>query len=292
MADIIAREIPLVSVLMTAYNREEYIVEAIESVLSSTYLNFELIIVDDCSSDNTYSIAKTFEAKDIRVKVFANEKNRGDYPNRNIAASYAKGEFLMYVDSDDTIVLEGIERCTAAMMLYPDAGFGIYNISYNEHPFLMNSVDAIKDHFFKTAFLLIGPGGTIIRRTYFEQINGYPEKYGPANDMYFNIKAACYSPIVLLPFNFINYRRHAGQEINNWLSYLPNNYLYLKDAMNELPLKLSPQEISWIINKNKRRFLVNICKYLFRTGNLINTQRILNSTEFSFRNALQAVFHL
>lgn len=65
---------PLLSVLMTAFNREKYIAEAIESVLASTYTNFELIIVDDCSKDNTVNIAKSYEQKDQRVKVYINEK--------------------------------------------------------------------------------------------------------------------------------------------------------------------------------------------------------------------------
>ncbi len=66
---------PLVSVLMTAYNREKYIAEAIESVLQSTYKNFELIIVDDCSTDNTVSIATDFQQQDKRTSVQINEKN-------------------------------------------------------------------------------------------------------------------------------------------------------------------------------------------------------------------------
>ncbi|MEO8414525.1 MAG: glycosyltransferase family 2 protein [Ginsengibacter sp.] len=91
---------PLVSVLMTAYNREKYIAPAIESVSASTYNNFELIIVYDGSSNNTVNIAKSFASIDHRVSVYVNEKNLGDYPNRNKAASYAKGKYLKYVDSD------------------------------------------------------------------------------------------------------------------------------------------------------------------------------------------------
>ncbi|MBN2662839.1 MAG: glycosyltransferase family 2 protein, partial [Bacteroidales bacterium] len=94
---------PFVSVLMTAYNREKYIAEAIESVIASTYQNWELIIVDDGSKDKTVEIAKQYEAKDPRIKVYINEKNLGDYPNRNKAASYAKGKYLKFVDADDLI---------------------------------------------------------------------------------------------------------------------------------------------------------------------------------------------
>jgi glycosyltransferase involved in cell wall biosynthesis len=66
---------PLVSVLMTAYNREKYIAEAIQSVLSSSYTNFELIIVDDRSSDRTVEIARSFEKRDSRIRVYVNEQN-------------------------------------------------------------------------------------------------------------------------------------------------------------------------------------------------------------------------
>ena len=60
---------------MTSYNREKYIAQAIESVLASTYKDFELIIVDDCSKDNTVGIAKKYEELDSRVKVYVNEFN-------------------------------------------------------------------------------------------------------------------------------------------------------------------------------------------------------------------------
>ena len=89
---------PLVSVLMTAWNRQEFIAEAIESVLASTYNNFELIIVDDCSTDNTVAIARTYQEQDTRIKIFQNEKNLGDYPNRNKAVSYASGKYIKYLD--------------------------------------------------------------------------------------------------------------------------------------------------------------------------------------------------
>ena len=88
-----------ISVLMTAFNREKYIGEAIESVLASTFKDFELIIVDDCSSDKTVEIAKNYENLDKRVKVFLNEKNLGDYSNRNKAASLANGKYIKYVDA-------------------------------------------------------------------------------------------------------------------------------------------------------------------------------------------------
>ena len=81
---------PLVTVLLTAYNRERYIVASIESVLAQSCGNFELVVVDDRSSDATLAIAREYERKDSRVRVHANERNLGDYGNRNFAASLAR----------------------------------------------------------------------------------------------------------------------------------------------------------------------------------------------------------
>jgi glycosyltransferase involved in cell wall biosynthesis len=282
---------PLVSVLMTAYNREMYIGEAIESVLSSTYRNFELIIVDDGSKDKTVEIARSFAAKDDRINVYINEKNLGDYPNRNRAAGYAKGEYIVYCDSDDTLRKEGIQNCVEAMRLHPEAPFGMYWAQPAEAPFVLSPDEAIHRHFFRSPFLIMGPGGTIIKRRFFEEINGYPVKYGPANDMYFNLKCPAYAPILMLPFEFVNYRLHEGQELNKQsYSYLYNNYIYLNDALKELPMSLLPAEADWIAKKNKRRFFVNLIRFSLKTRDLGKVKDLLGRTQFGYRDVFKAIF--
>lgn len=277
---------------MTSYNRERYISNAIESVLASTYTNFELIIVDDVSIDKTFEIESSYAKNDSRIRLYRNEKNLGDYPNRNKAASYANGKFLMYVDSDDMVLQDGIENCLRAISIFPDANFCMYSVSAAKEPFKLNTANALREHFFKKPFLMIGPGGTVTRRTYFEKIKGYPEKYGPANDMYFNLKATCLSPIVMLPFDFMYYRRHEGQEINNAYSYLIYNYNYLKDALAELPMGLNKKEIDWLSKKNKRRFFVNIIRYFLKTGNISETRNAIKACSFKLHDSLEAVFQL
>ncbi|MFN9110899.1 MAG: glycosyltransferase family 2 protein, partial [Bacteroidota bacterium] len=106
---------------MTAYNRQDFIAEAIESVLAQTYQNWELIVVDDCSKDNTVAIVESYAQNDNRIRVYINEKNLGDYPNRNRAASYASGELLMYVDSDDTIKSDALEYIFKYFQSFPKA---------------------------------------------------------------------------------------------------------------------------------------------------------------------------
>ena len=126
------KTLPLVSVLMTAYNRANYIALAIQSVLNSTYTNFELIIVDDRSSDNTLEIAKQFGITDDRIKIYSNEINLGDYPNRNKAAGYASGKYLKYVDADDYIYPFGLEILVTSMENFPDAAWGLCSIQQHQ----------------------------------------------------------------------------------------------------------------------------------------------------------------
>jgi glycosyltransferase involved in cell wall biosynthesis len=281
---------PLVSVLMTAFNREKFIRAAIDSVLRSTYRNFELIIVDDCSHDKTLEIVKLYEEADSRIRVYQNTHNLGQFPNRNKAASLAKGVFLMCVDSDDTINIDGIEMVVNAMLKFPDCSFGMQWPYSSGEPFSVSSSGVIYNHFFIQPCLMMGPGGTIIKRKYFNDINGYPYKYGVPGDMFFNLKAASKSSIVMLPFDFMFYRRHDGQEINKQSEYIYFGYTYLRDALQELDLHLSKKQVRWLQNKNKRRFLVNIIKMYAETGNWNKVITALRLTNFGIKDAVIAVF--
>lgn len=89
----------LVSIIMPSYNTAKYIEEAICSVINQTYTNWELIIVDDCSIDNTDEIVNKF--RDKRIRYLKNEKNSGAAISRNKALKEAKGKWIAFLDSDD-----------------------------------------------------------------------------------------------------------------------------------------------------------------------------------------------
>ena len=89
----------LVSIIMPSYNTGKFIGETINSVIDQTYINWELIIVDDCSSDNTDEIIKNI--KDSRIVYLKNEKNMGAAVSRNRALREAKGKWIAFLDSDD-----------------------------------------------------------------------------------------------------------------------------------------------------------------------------------------------
>lgn len=103
----------LVSIIMPSWNTERFIAETIQSVIDQTYTNWELLIVDDCSSDNTDEVVSSF--KDERIKYFHNEKNSGAALTRNKAMREAKGEWIAFLDSDDLWLPEKLEHQIAFM---------------------------------------------------------------------------------------------------------------------------------------------------------------------------------
>lgn len=98
----------LVSIIMPSWNTERFIAETIQSVIDQTYKNWEMIIVDDCSKDNTDAVVASF--KDNRIKYLHNEKNLGAALTRNKAMREAQGEWIAFLDSDDLWTSEKLEH--------------------------------------------------------------------------------------------------------------------------------------------------------------------------------------
>jgi len=100
-------ENPLISVLLSVYNDDKNIKKSIDSILSQSYKNIELLIIDDCSTDKTYEIIN--EIKDSRVKIFRNKDNKGLTKSLNILIKESKGQILARQDSDDVSLPKRLE---------------------------------------------------------------------------------------------------------------------------------------------------------------------------------------
>ena len=207
-------EQPLVSILMTAYNREKYIAQAIESVLASTFTDFELIIVDDNSKDSTLNIAKGYAVKDSRVKVYVNETNLGDYNNRNRAASYASGKYIKYIDADDTIYPWGLGVVLNYMEQFPEAGYGLDSIDQDPSvpfPILLNPKETYERHYFYMSVFNKAPTSCIIRRDIFSECNGFSGKW-MVGDFEMWLKLSRTHHVLLMPMGIVWSRMHDEQE--------------------------------------------------------------------------------
>jgi glycosyltransferase involved in cell wall biosynthesis len=207
-------ENPLVSILMTCYNRQLLIVEAIESVLALTYKNFELIVVDDCSTDNSFAVANCFAQKDSRIKVYRNECNLGDYVNRNKAASYAKGKYIKYLDSDDIIFPWALDVMVNCMENFPEAAMGVsLNMGYNIiYPKCYLPSQIYRLYYYRNLLLTVGPTATILKRDVFEQFGGFSKEQF-IGDTEFWLRISQRYPLVLVPPGQIYWREHGGQQI-------------------------------------------------------------------------------
>ena len=255
----------LISVLMTAFNRENYIADAIESVLASTYRDFELIIVDDCSTDKTVEIIRNYELRDDRIRIFVNEENLGDYPNRNRAASYARGEYLKYLDSDDTMAPNCLERMVIEMNRNPACAFGVSS-RHLEQVAVHDSENAFRIHFFIRGILDLGPSYSIIRKDVFVAENGFGE-LRCVSDFEFWLRLALKYPMLELEKDLVHWRDHGQQEIS-YNSHIEQSLKFVIPIIQQkLAMSLlSEYEQKCILKKYKKGTIRYLLKNIKRIG--------------------------
>lgn len=285
--------IPVVSVLMTCYNREDYLEESIKSVLSSYYTDFELVIVDDCSSDGSVEIAKRYQAADSRVRVYVNEVNLGDYNNRNKAASYAKGKYLKYLDSDDMIYPYSLGVFVDAMEKYPSAALGVNSrnpVPLSPFPILLKPEDAYRKHFFKYGLLDFGPSGVIIRKDIFEELGGFSGKrYVGDSELWLKVSARY--PIIELPPALIFWRQHeqqeylAGQqEVDKGYSVMSLPVLEEAFSRNECPL--TEAEKKKVLGSFRKTMARQLIKHVIKKGELDKVRKVFGSLGLKLTDAI------
>jgi glycosyltransferase involved in cell wall biosynthesis len=265
---MIQSEKPMVSVLMTTYNREKYLEQAVRSVLASTYEDFELIIVDDQSKDKSLAIARELAGQDSRIRVILNEKNLGDYPNRNKAAGLARGKYLKYVDADDLIYPTGLQVLVNGMEQHPEAGFGLCSLpqdKFRVFPIVLSPEEAYKRHYFQEQLFHKAPLSAIMRKEAFDAVNGFTGRRYLGDFEMWHILASRF-PVVLMPHGVVWYREHEEQEMqNNRTDFtIPFKYLLCAEEMinrAECPLSASDREkalrkIHW----NQARYIMGVGK--------------------------------
>lgn len=108
-----------VSVVMPVYNAAKFVRESIESVLAQSFCDYELLLIDDCSTDNSLEILLEYEQKDSRVKVLKNELNSGVSHTRNVGVKNACGEYIAFLDSDDMWTSDKLQKQFELISEYP-----------------------------------------------------------------------------------------------------------------------------------------------------------------------------
>lgn len=205
---------PPITVIIPTYNGAPYLCEAIESILGQTFTDFELIIIDDASSDNSVEIGEGFAAKDSRIRVFRNERNLGFAANRNKAVSLARGRYIAWQDQDDISMVERLERQYAvlehdknvgmvggAMEVFDESGStGVRRYPVDD--------EGIRKMIFR--FSPVALPACMMRKTALIEVGGYNEKWSPAGDLDMTFKIGMTNRLANISEIVVRYRTHRG----------------------------------------------------------------------------------
>ncbi|OXA77568.1 Glycosyltransferase involved in cell wall bisynthesis [Flavobacterium aquidurense] len=138
---------PLISVLIPTFNVENFVEEAIRSIMDQTYKNLEIIIVDDCSTDSTYSILLNLASIDKRIKLFRNTENKKIVESLNFAISKASGEYFARMDGDDVSLPERIEKQYDFLLNNPEIDLvGLNVVMINEDGEVIQEEKYLQNH--------------------------------------------------------------------------------------------------------------------------------------------------
>lgn len=198
---------------MTCYNREQYIGTAIESVLAQSFQDWELIVVDDQSTDRSLAVAQGYADRDVRIRVYRNDRNLGDYPNRNRAASYARGKYLKYVDSDDAIYPHCLEVMVHMMEHHPEAALLLCTWSPKDpyYPFVLTPLEAYRRHFVHGETMSNSPLTSMYCRYRFEEVGRFNTGFRLCGDYDMVLQLGARFPVIVGPNGLCFYRVHSGQ---------------------------------------------------------------------------------
>jgi glycosyltransferase involved in cell wall biosynthesis len=201
-----------VSVITPVYNTEKYIGEMIESIIGQTFRDFEFILVDDCSTDNTVSIIKKYARDDQRIKLFQNEKNLGIAGNRNRGVSLAKGKYVVWADADDISKKDRLKLQYDFMESHPEVGIcGGFLQFFDDTGNLGIRKYAPDDRFLRKTIFRYSPvaqPSAIIRKECLDEAGEYDLRWPPAEDLDMSFRIGTKHQFANIQKIMIRYREH------------------------------------------------------------------------------------
>jgi glycosyltransferase involved in cell wall biosynthesis len=216
-----------ISLVVTVYNRSAFLAATIESILAQTYGDFELLIWDDGSTDNSVAIAQEYARQDGRIRVLATDENQGFAPALKAAIATTTAPYLGWVDSDDLLAPTALEETIAVLNASPSVGmvYTQYNVIdevgvdqglgvRNQVPY---SADQLLVSFMTFHFRLL-------RRSVYEQIGGLDANYERAEDYDLCLRLSEVTEIRQVPKSLYFYRQHGGNMTNDQLEQIRWSY--------------------------------------------------------------------
>ena len=203
--------VPRVSILMAVYNCERYIDEAVESATSQLFIDWEFIIVDDCSTDKTYTCLQRWASSDQRIRLFRMETNKKQTLCLNYGLSHCRGQYVARLDADDIMLPERLEQQVKFLDDNPNVGLlgTAVNAIDENGAFICVQRVPCEDADLRAVLPRLNPffhPSVMIRKSVLEQVGSYDPVYKYAQDYDVWIRISEKSRIANLPGVFTKYR--------------------------------------------------------------------------------------
>jgi len=251
------QNIPKVSIITITFNREAYILQTIDSVLAQSFKDWEMIIIDDASTDNTEKVVKKYIDGESRIKYFKNEKNLGIAKTRNRGLELATGTYIAPLDSDDIwLDVNKLQKQVDFLDINKDycmLGGGIMRIDAESKP-LKKVLYPVYDSLIRKIILQFNPfpqSTLLFRKDIAQSCGGYSDKYKICDDYDLWLKMGLKSKFTNIPQVLAGYRVHGGnitktkrltttkeilEIVKNYSSNYPRAYLGIAKAYLRLLL--------------------------------------------------------
>lgn len=268
---------PFISIVVPVYNVEDYIKECIESLLKQSYENYEIILVDDGSKDDSGKICDQYTGFD-RVKVY-HQPNRGVTEARKFGVEKSRGQYITFVDSDDTLrdtalsyLASGLEDENTAMVIS-----SISKAPFTSTPATINVDEAIKDFVAGGLKFDTGPCGKLYRYSLFgNDIFNIPREITKGEDMLMNVRllfgASASDCIRFMPERIYNYRIRSGSETAKRqfnVGYESKFYIVMR---NSIPVECFHSMEPYMCASALRSFANNTFRYSKLPENILNSK--------------------
>ena len=273
---------PLVTIMIPVYNRENLIEETLECALNQEFDNYEVVVVDNKSTDKTFEILKGYTEKYENLRIFQNEENLGPVRNWKVGIEKSRGKYLKILWSDDQISKDFLKKTVRILEENDDVGFvytltNIYGRDIDAKAYKYGETGKyetkkfIEGHLLEIRDLPVSPGNAIFRledirknlKIDIENPKKYDfSKYGAGNDLLIFLQTAIgYNNFYYLDEELSFFRAHTGSfTISNNLSeyYLFSKVIFVKENYDKLDKKVIIQFTSLIKSKIKYGYMLNL----------------------------------
>lgn len=224
-----------VSVCLVTYNRATVLPETIESILGQTFSDFELIISDDCSPDDTEKVCRDYAKRDSRIRYFRNEANLGMPGNLNVAIRRSRGRYIANLHDGDIFREDLLEKWKGALDRYPSAGLVANHYEYlDDHGRRTGRISRYYDselipgsRLLADMMLMTGSpvhGTVMARRSAYEAVGEFDPRFGIISDVDMWLRLAARFDLAIVPEPLIRLRPREGNHPWNdatWTVFVP-----------------------------------------------------------------------